>query len=440
MAETVKLPPGSSGLPLVGETLPFLSDMFGFIRARTERHGPVFRSQILGRPTAFISGPEVCEQWLDENKIQRAGSFPPPVQQLFAGPGILPLMDGAEHRQRKELLMAAFGREALAGYFPALQMTIEAALSRWEAAGETPLLPELKLLAIEGICGNVFGMGPGPELSRLVADYGILFKGFTGLPINLPGMSFHAALKARDRILAQLAGQVKRHQAGSFDDGLSRVLAARTADGKAMAPEDATKEMHHVVLAGTIVFAELGALILELSRHPAVCEKLVAEVKAAAPSGPVTPVQLRQMPYLDQVVMEVKRTCPNVPVVFGRAKAPIRIGDATIPAGWNVMLALGAHNMNRIFTEPETFDPDRFGAARAEQNRHPHAFAPQGAGSVDAGHKCAGYDYSTVFMQLFAVLLARAHTWEVPAQDLSMNRALIPPEPRSGLRVVIRKA
>ena len=440
MAGTVTLPPGSSGLPLVGETLPFLSDMFGFIRARTERHGPVFRSHILGRPTAFISGPDVCEQWIDENKIQRAGSFPPPVRRLFAGPGILPLMDGVQHRRRKELLMAAFDREALAGYFPGLQRTIESALARWADGGERPLLPELKLLAIEGICGNVLGMEPGPELSRLVADYGVLFKGFTGLPVNLLGMPFHAALKARDRILAQLAGQVLRHQAGALDDGLSRVLAARTADGAGMAPEDATKEMHHVVLAGTIVFAELAAMLLELSRRPAVREKLAAEVKAAAPAGPVTPVSLRQMPYLDQVVMEVKRTCPNVPVVFGRARVDVRIGDVTIPAGWNVMMALGAHNMNRIFTEPETFDPDRFGAARAEQNRHPHAFAPQGAGSVLAGHKCAGYDYSTVFMQLFAVLLTRAYTWEVPAQDLSMNRALVPPEFRSGLRVTLRKA
>jgi retinoid hydroxylase len=440
MAGTVKLPPGSSGLPLVGETLPFLSDMFGFIRARTERHGPVFRSRILGRPTAFISGPEVCEQWIDENKIQRAGSFPPPVQQLFAGPGILPLMDGAEHRERKELLMAAFDREALAGYFPALERTIESALARWAAAGETPLLPELKLLAIEGISGNVFGMAPGPELSRLVADYGVLFKGFTGLPVDVPGMAFHAALKARDRILAQLADQVKRHQAGGLDDGLSRVLAARTVEGKAMAPEHATKEMHHVVLAGTIVFAELAAMVLELSRHPTVREKLVAEVKAAAPAGPVTPVSLRQMPYLDQVVMEVKRTCPNVPVVFGRARVDVSIGGVTIPAGWNVMLALGAHNMNPIFTEPATFDPERFGPARAEQNRHPHAFAPQGAGSILGGHKCAGYDYSTVFMQLFTVLLARGYTWEVPPQDLSLNRALIPPEFKSGLRVTLRKA
>jgi cytochrome P450 len=145
------------------------------------------------------------------------------------------------------------------------------------------------------------------------------------------------------------------------------------------------------------------------------------------------------MPYLDQVVMEVKRVCPAVPVAFGRTRVPVRIGDATIPAGWNVMLAVGAHNLNRVFTEPAKFDPDRFGEARAEQNRHPHAFAPQGAGSVLGGHKCAGYDYATVFMQLFTALLARGYTWEVPPQDLAMNRALVPPELKSGLRVVIRK-
>ena len=55
MATSEHLPPGTSGLPLLGETLPFMKDMFGFIRARSQRHGPVFRSHILGTPTAFIS-------------------------------------------------------------------------------------------------------------------------------------------------------------------------------------------------------------------------------------------------------------------------------------------------------------------------------------------------------------------------------------------------
>jgi hypothetical protein len=42
MATSEPRPPGTSGLPLLGETLAFMKDMFGFIRARTQRHGPVF--------------------------------------------------------------------------------------------------------------------------------------------------------------------------------------------------------------------------------------------------------------------------------------------------------------------------------------------------------------------------------------------------------------
>jgi cytochrome P450 len=99
------------------------------------------------------------------------------------------------------------------------------------------------------------------------------------------------------------------------------------------------------------------------------------------------------------------------------------------------MMAVGEHNMNRIFTEPAKFDPDRFSPARAEHKKSPHAFAPQGAGSVEGGHKCAGYDCSTLFMELFAILLMRSYRWQVPSQDLSLDGSLIPPQIRSGLRL-----
>ena len=43
-------PPGSDGLPLVGETLAFASNPFGFCSARVAEHGAVVRSEVAGRP------------------------------------------------------------------------------------------------------------------------------------------------------------------------------------------------------------------------------------------------------------------------------------------------------------------------------------------------------------------------------------------------------
>ena len=438
-SETKKLPPGSDGLPLLGETLSFIQDVFGFIRKRRARYGPIFRTHILGKPTVFISGPQLAEKWLDPTLIERAGALPANVLQLFGGDAnIVPLLDGEAHRRRKQVLLSAFTREAIASYLPRLQRTIEEHLGGWVAAGEMAVTEDLKRLAVESICGTILGLDPGDELRELLDDYARVAAAFVGLPIDLPGTTYRAGLKARDRILAVLREQVRKHERQPGTDGLSRILAAASAAGEPFPIETAALEMHHFVLAGVIVFAELAAIVRELHDHTAVRGRVAAEVTAQAPAGPVTPGQLRQMPYLLQVVNEVKRTCPNVPMSFGRARAPIEMNGYVVPPGWLVMMAVVESNLNEVFADPSLFDPERFGPARAEQNRHPNAFMPQGAGEM-SGHKCAGYDFSTVMMQLFAILLVRGHTWQLPRQDLRMRWNRIPPEYKSGLVVRARK-
>jgi len=76
--------------------------------------------------------------------------------------------------------------------------------------------------------------------------------------------------------------------------------------------------------------------------------------------------------------------------------------------------------------------------SRDERKRAPDAFAPQGAGTL-TGHKCAGYDFATVMMQLFAVLALRTASWDLPEQDLSL-KWVVPPEHKSGLVVRWSKA
>jgi len=53
MATANPLPPGSNGLPLLGETLAFAKNPFDFIHQRRARFGDVFRTSILGKPRTW---------------------------------------------------------------------------------------------------------------------------------------------------------------------------------------------------------------------------------------------------------------------------------------------------------------------------------------------------------------------------------------------------
>lgn len=431
------LPPGSSGLPLLGETIPFLRDIFGFVGKRIGQG--VFRTHILGQPTVIMAGPEACALWVDESVIQREGAFPKPVRELFGGVS-LPVMDGEAHRIRKGLVMQAFTPQALASYLPKIDQSIAQTIERWSQQGEMRWADEMKRLAIEGICSTVFGLAPGAEMDAMLVDYRALLRGFTGLPVNLPGTDFGAAIKARDRILERLLILVQTRQSAPIDDGVSRLLAARGPGGEQIEHRDLCLELHHMVIAGLIVFAEFAATVLALDANPAILTRLRGEVTSAAPAGEIGRQQLAAMPYLDLFVMEVKRFCKNVPVSFGKAKQAFEYQGFRVPAGWLVFLAVGENNYwSGSFSEPERFDPERFAPGREEHSKHPHAFVPQGPGSMVTGHKCAGYDFSTIFMQLFAARLVRDCDWKLSAQEPSFRVDVVPPEPGDGLLAVVKR-
>jgi len=348
------------------------------------------------------------------------------VQELFGGRS-LPLLDGDVHAARKNVVLQAFTRDAMTSYLPIIRSAIERSFAAWSGAGEIRWLDEMKRLSIEVICTTIVGLPVGDEMDRLRRDYDVITRGFATLPINLPGTPYRKALKARDRILAVLRRIVRERRAKPADDGLSRILAAAAN----VADDDVALELHHIVIAGFIVYGELAAIVRQLTDHPDVRARLAAEV---AGTGPLTLETLAGMHYLLQVVNEVKRLSPIVPVVFGKSRKPFEFDGVAVPAGWMVMWAVTpSHVAYGVYSDPERFDPDRFSPARAEERRHEHAFAPQGAGPV-TGHRCPGLDFATYFMAIFAVVLLRGHTWELPPQNFEYDWAKVPPEVKDGLR------
>jgi hypothetical protein len=53
--------PGDDGWPLLGHTLPLLSDPKGFVERRAQRYGPVYRSHAFGQSNVSLLGPEANE-------------------------------------------------------------------------------------------------------------------------------------------------------------------------------------------------------------------------------------------------------------------------------------------------------------------------------------------------------------------------------------------
>src|SRR6476620_1386838 len=54
---SLPLPPGSLGLPVVGESISFLRDP-KFMDKRQKKYGSIFKTHVFGRPTVVMIGPE----------------------------------------------------------------------------------------------------------------------------------------------------------------------------------------------------------------------------------------------------------------------------------------------------------------------------------------------------------------------------------------------
>ena len=426
------------GLPLVGETLPFVRNPYHFLEKRQRRYGNVFKSNVVGRKVVFLAGTEGAEAFYDGDNIGREDAHPFLMVDMFGGTNF-EMYDGPRHLGLKSIALGAFDHEAIAAYLPDMQVLIESTLARLARPGEFSASAELRRLAIEAICRNIMGFAPGAETEAMTRDYGILLAGLASLvPVRVPGTTYGRAMAARERLLGRIREVVEDRRARPRSDGLTRMLMATAPDGRTYSDDEAVLEAQHIVVAGFVVYALMAEVVRQLAEQPNLRERCTAEIREHAPAGPLTMEALARLTTSTNVVLETKRFVPLVPLAFGRTRRRFACGGFEVPSGWAVYLAVHLNNRDpKIYTDPGRFDPDRFGPERAEDRKHPMAFIPQGAGPP-TGHRCLGLDYSTVLVLAFLTLLVRSYDWELPPQNLKYDWRKRPPEPRDGLRVELR--
>jgi cytochrome P450 len=428
-------PPGSTGLPFLGEALAFLKDPFTFQAEKTKKHGLLWKTKILGNTVVFFNGPKGFSFFLDPENFTREKGSPPHLQELLH-PDAVPFIDGDRHRARKRLLLAAFTPEALAGYVPLLQRLVERYVAQWATGDEVKLNKELAKLAFD--MANVLFAAADPETSDTTngADFDIVLAGTFAPPVKLPFTRYGKALKARDRLRAYIHDAVSTR--GGAGTALGVLKAARSPKGDALTQSELEIELLHFFFAAhggiTAVFAWL---LVVLGSHPDILAKLKAEVDAL-PAGPLTYDALQAMRYTAAVGREVRRAYPIAPgTFFGIAKKDLEFDGHTIKKGWGAMGSIwNTLQDGSTFQDPGKIDPERMSDG-AFAKLPANAYVPQGGGPAD-GHRCAGEALTDLVVPLFAAAFLRHATIELPAQDLTPGPGGLGPLPKDGLRARVR--
>ncbi|BAU13991.1 cytochrome P450 [Leptolyngbya sp. NIES-3755] len=423
------LPPGKFGLPLIGETLEFLIDP-KFVEKRYHKYGAVFKSHILGKPAVFMVGAEAVEFLLSsgfDNFSWREG-YPETFHKLLGRS--LFAQEGEEHRRNRRLIMPAFHGAALARYFEIMDKLICKYLVKWEQQYEFKWFDEFKQLTFE-IASQIFlGTDTSDEAKRLSDSFATLTAGFFSFP-KLPGSRFHQSMKARQALLDHLDQVIDRRRKQPTDDALSLLIQAEDENGDRLSHKEVRDQALLLLFAGhETTTAMLTWFALELARHPDVLEKARSEQNQF--DHPITSDQLTKMPYLDQILNEVKRLYPPVPGGFRGVIKPFEFSGYHIPQGWLAQYSiLFTHRLPELYPNPETFDVDRW----KDTKQKPFSLIGFGGGS----RICIGLAFAKLEMKLIAAHLLRNYNWELLSNQ-SLKPVLIPTcRPKDGLKVQFQK-
>jgi len=150
------------------------------------------------------------------------------------------------------------------------------------------------------------------------------------------------------------------------------------------------QEVEDIVGAQVVLFMVAGfdttastltSSCFELTRHPEIQEKLYDQIMDKIDKyGDVCHELIQDLPYLDQFMNEVLRMHPPLTQIERQCNKEATYDGIHIPK--NMIVAVNTyalHHSEEYYTDPETFDPDRW-SAENKANLDPYAFMPFGMG------------------------------------------------------------
>lgn len=416
------LPPGSMGLPFIGETLQLILQRRKFLRMKRQKYGCIYRTHLFGNPTVRVMGADNVKQiLLGEHKLV-AVQWPASVRTIL-GSDTLSNVHGTQHRNKKKAIMRAFSRDALEHYIPVIQEEVRSAVKEWLERDSCVLVyPEMKRLMFRIAMRILLGFDPDQiktDEHELVEAFEEMIKNLFSLPIDVPFSGLYRGLKARNFIHSKIEENIKKKiqdsdQEKKHRDALQQLLDSSKKNDEPFSMQAIKESATELLFGGHETTASTAtSLVMFLGLNLDVLSRLRQELQDMEEQGVDLQGQnlnievLEQLKYTGCVIKETLRINPPVPGGFRVALKTFELNGYQIPKGWNVIYSIcDTHDLADGFPNKEEFQPERF-MAKSSENSSRFSYIPFGGGS----RMCVGKEFAKMLLKIFLVELSLQSDW-----------------------------
>lgn len=445
-----RLVPRVPGLPIVGNLLEMRRDRSKLGLRLAREYGDAAWLRIGPLHVLMLAGPELVKEMLvdrDEAFIKAPGLsyFARPL----LGNGLLTSEHAFHHAQRR-MMAPMFVHKHIASYARTMAERAETIAAEMTDGQPLDVSQAMMALTLEIVGKTLFDAEVGEEAKEIgealtAAMHVIIDAVDTMLPIP-NGWPTPRNLRNR-RAIARLDATIyrmieDRRKSGvpvsERGDLLSLLLAARDEQDptRGMSDQQVRDEAMTLFLAGheTTANALAWAWYL-LARHPHAYARLMREADEVLGGRTPTIDDLPKLPYALAVLKETMRLYPPAYVIGRLAEREVTLGGVRVKKNRIVFVnVIGMHRRKELFSDPESFDPDRFLGDR-EKSIPRYAYLPFGAGP----RVCIGNHFATMEGQLVLAAIAQRVRFELPAGVVVEPEPLVTLRPRGGVPMRVRR-
>ncbi|KAJ6311887.1 hypothetical protein OIU77_013607 [Salix suchowensis] len=361
----LRLPPGSLGLPFVGETLQLISAY------KTEN------------PEPFI----------DER--------------------------GNLHKKMHSLTMSFANSSIIRDHLLVdIDRLIRLNLDSWPE--RVLLMEEAKKITFELTMKQLMSFDPCEWTESLRKEYVLVIEGFFSVPLPIFSPTYRRAIKARTKVAEALSLVVKQRriesESGEKRKDMLGALLASDDDG-GLSDEGIVDFLVALLVAGYETTSTSMTLAVKfLTETPLALAQIMEEheqIRAKKGEGEALEwSDYKSMTFTQCVVNETLRIANIIGGIFRRTMTDINVKGYTIPKGWKVFASFrGVHLDHEYFKDARTFNPWRWqnnSGATCPAN----VFTPFGGGQ----RLCPGYELARVELSVFLHHLVTRFSW-TPAEE-----------------------